>query len=330
MPELPEVETVRRGLERLVIGSPIAAVAVLAPASLRGDPASLIGRRFVRAWRRGKVLGLDLDDGRCLVAHLKMTGQMVFRGPRAAGPRAAGPRAVGPPAGGAEAWGAGHPNDSLIGSLPDNSTRVIVEFAGGARLYFNDQRKFGWLALMPQSQVTAIPLLAKMGPEPLDAGAWPAARERLRRRRRSPIKAALLDQSVVAGIGNIYADEALWASRVHPATPVASVTDRKLKELLTAAAAVMELSLSLGGSTDRNYVDAEGRRGAYLDFAKVFRRQGQPCPRCGQPIIKIRVAGRGTHLCPRCQRWRPNGIGGKGDKGGRRDKSARLETPPRR
>jgi formamidopyrimidine-DNA glycosylase len=152
--------------------------------------------------------------------------------------------------------------------------------------------------------VAEIPLLAKMGPEPFGPDAWPEFRRRARRHQRAPVKAVLLDQSVVAGIGNIYADEALWAARIHPETPVGALSDRALKRLLEAAREVMALSLSLGGSTDRNYVDAEGRRGAYLDFAKVFRRQGQPCERCGGPISKTRVAGRGTHLCAGCQRRR--------------------------
>ncbi|MDR0592189.1 MAG: bifunctional DNA-formamidopyrimidine glycosylase/DNA-(apurinic or apyrimidinic site) lyase [Bifidobacteriaceae bacterium] len=329
MPELPEVETVRRGLQRLVVGLPVRSVTALEPGGLRGDPSPLIGRRIAKTWRRGKVLGLDFEDGWSLVAHLKMTGQLVYRaGPAAdaagSAPDAAGPAAgdAGPAADAADAadaaasaagdaagdavgdiaWGGGHPSDSLIGPLPDKSTRVIIEFGRGRRLYFNDQRKFGWLAAMPTIAAGAIPLLAKMGPEPFGPEAWPEFRRRARRHRRAPIKAVLLDQSVIAGIGNIYADEALWAARVHPQTTVAAISDRKLKQILSAAAAVMELSLDLGGSTDRNYVDAEGRRGAYLDFAKVFRRQGQPCPRCGRPIIKTRVAGRGTHLCPRCQR----------------------------
>jgi formamidopyrimidine-DNA glycosylase len=285
VPELPEVETVRRGLERLVVGQTIAGVEVLEDKSFRGDPGQLAGRRVEAARRRGKVLILDLDDGASLVAHLKMTGQMVYRG-------GADP----------DRWGGGHPTDSLIGELPDRSTRVQIDFADGSTLYFNDQRKFGWLALIPTDRVGEIPLLAKMGPEPLEGDPWPEFHRRVRRHRQTSIKAALLNQEVVAGIGNIYADEALWAARVHPETRVENVSDRKLKALLEGAAASMELSLELGGSTDRNYVDAEGRRGAYLDFAKVFRREGQPCGRCGDAVVKTRVAGRGTHFCPRCQR----------------------------
>jgi formamidopyrimidine-DNA glycosylase len=290
MPELPEVETVRRGLDRLAVGRRLAAADVMEPKSFRGDPAALEGRLIKGTRRRGKVLILDLDGDVSLVAHLKMTGQMVYRG------------APGGTPGAEDRWGAGHPTDSFLGDLPDSSTRVVLHFEDESALYFNDQRKFGWLALMPTDQVERVPLLATMGPEPLEGDPWPEFRRRARRHQNTSVKAALLNQEVVAGIGNIYADEACWAARVHPATRVKDVTDRKLRSLLDGAVAAMRQSISLGGSTDRNYVDAEGRRGAYLDFANVFRRDGLPCRRCGREIVKSRVAGRGTHTCPKCQK----------------------------
>ncbi|MDR1825356.1 MAG: bifunctional DNA-formamidopyrimidine glycosylase/DNA-(apurinic or apyrimidinic site) lyase [Bifidobacteriaceae bacterium] len=290
MPELPEVETVRRGLARLLVGRRVAGVEVREGKSFVVAPGASVerdleGAAVTAVRRRGKVLLIELDTGYTLVGHLKMTGQMVVRTAD-------------------ERWGAGHPNDSLIGELPDRSTRVILEFDDGTAVYFNDQRKFGWLQLMPASAVAEIPLLAAMGPEPLDPAvdAWPEFRRRIARHGRTSVKAALLNQEVVAGIGNIYADEALWAVKLHPATPVDAIGARKLHQLLDAARHVISLSLSLGGSTDRNYVDAEGRRGSYLQFANVFRRDGQPCPRCGTVLTKLRVAGRGTHICPRCQK----------------------------
>ena len=280
MPELPEVETVRAGLQQLIVGRRVAGCQVLNQGSFSGA-SPLEGATFTAARRRAKMLFLDVDDGRTLAVHLKMTGQLVVRSA-------------------ASDWGGGHPSDSLIGELPDRSTRVIIDLDDGSRLFFNDQRKFGWMRLLPLDQADAM--TAGLGTEPMDADAWPRFRQNVRRHDRTVIKAALLNQSVVAGIGNIYADEALWLAREHPASRVGALSDKALKRILLAAAEVMQLSIKLGGSTSRNYVNAEGERGAYLDFAQVFARQGQPCHRCGTTIVKTRVAGRGTHLCPKCQR----------------------------
>ncbi len=197
----------------------------------------------------------------------------------------------------------GHPSKSLTGKLPDKSTRVVIDFADGSKLFFNDQRKFGWMRLLPTAEVPEIDFMKTVGPEPLeDDFTVDMFITRLQQRKNSPIKAVLLDQTVLAGVGNIYADESLWAAKIHPSTPVSKVSKTKLVVLHQALRDVLQLSIDSGGSTDRNYVDAEGKKGSYLGFAKVFRKQGQPCPRCGTEIIKIRVAGRGTHLCPKDQR----------------------------
>ncbi|MDR0415862.1 MAG: bifunctional DNA-formamidopyrimidine glycosylase/DNA-(apurinic or apyrimidinic site) lyase [Propionibacteriaceae bacterium] len=289
MPELPEVETVRRGLERLAVGRRIGEVKVHEAKSFPvetgtwADAVRLIeGAAVTAARRRAKVLILDLDNGLSLVAHLKMTGQMIVRG--------------------SENWGAGHPTDSFLGDLPDRSTRLEFGLSDGSRLFFNDQRKFGWVKAVPTDEVEQLPFIAALGPEPFGPAGFPEFRRRIARRARTSIKAALLDQTVVAGIGNIYADESLWMARLHPAKTVGDVSARQLRAVYDAAGEVMTLSIDLGGSTDRNYVDAEGKRGSYLGFANVFRREGQPCRRCGAAIVKTRVAGRGTHLCPHCQR----------------------------
>jgi formamidopyrimidine-DNA glycosylase len=190
----------------------------------------------------------------------------------------------------------------LIGELPDRSTRVTLEFTDGSHLYFNDQRKFGWMRLMPTLEVPNIDFMKKVGPEPLEADF--TAEEfaaRFTRRGKTSIKAALLDQTVVAGVGNIYADEILWGAKIHPKRLVNTITDDEFKLLYTELRAVMNLAIEKGGSTDKNYVNAEGKRGSYMDFARVFRREGQTCPRCGTEIIKFKAAGRGTHICPVCQ-----------------------------
>jgi formamidopyrimidine-DNA glycosylase len=204
---------------------------------------------------------------------------------------------------GKQRFGAGHPNKDLIDQLPAKSTRITTTFTDGSQLFFNDQRKFGWMRLLPTIEVPEIDFFKKVGPEPLEAD-FTAARfaERLARRQGSNIKAVLLDQTVLAGVGNIYADESLWGAKLHPATPVKDVPKAKLVVLHKSLVSVLRLSIKKGGSTDRNYVDSEGRRGSYLSFANVFRKEGQPCSRCGTIIEKTRVAGRGTHFCPFCQK----------------------------
>jgi formamidopyrimidine-DNA glycosylase len=288
MPELPEVETVLIGLQGLLPGRKISAQTHDWPKGFPNSPADvghfLLGSTVLQVRRRAKVLLIDLSTKYTLVIHLKMTGQLVFRSKSAA-------------------FGAGHPNHSLVGDLPDKTTRVTLTFTDGSRLFFNDQRKFGWMRLMPTAEVQNLDFFKKVGPEPLaDDFTAKQFAERLNRRAKSGIKAVLLDQTVVAGIGNIYTDEGLWAAKIHPATLVQNVPPAKIKALFKGLQAVLRLSIQKGGSTDRNYVDHEGKRGSYLTFANVFRREGQPCPRCGTSIIKTRVAGRGTHICPYCQK----------------------------
>lgn len=286
MPELPEVETVRRGLFELIIGRKLSAVEHDTPKGFPNASADveqfLIGATVTDVRRRAKVLLIDLSTKYTLVIHLKMTGQLVFRG-----------EAV---------FGAGHPNASLVGHLPDRSTRVTFTFADGSHLYFNDQRKFGWVKLMPTLEVPNIDFMKKVGPEPLEKDFTAAEfAERFKRRAKTSIKAALLDQTVVAGVGNIYADESLWGAKIHPQRLVGSITPAEYKKLYTELRRVMNLAIEKGGSTDKNYVNAEGKGGSYLSFARVFRREGKPCPRCGTIIIKFKAAGRGTHICPQCQ-----------------------------
>jgi formamidopyrimidine-DNA glycosylase len=287
MPELPEVETVRRGLHDLIIGRVVKTALSDTPKSFPNAPADiavfLIGATVTDVRRRAKVLLIDLSTGYTLVTHLKMTGQLVYVHD-------------------SERFGAGHPNDSLVNHLPDKSTRVTLAFADGSNVYFNDQRKFGWMKLVPTSEVPQMPFMQKVGPEPLlpDFTAQQFA-ERFTRRAGTSIKAALLDQSVIAGVGNIYADESLWGAKVHPKRLVKSITPAEFELLYSELRAVMNLAIEKGGSTNQNYVNAEGKRGSYMDFARVFRREGLECPRCGATIVKFKAAGRGTHICPVCQ-----------------------------
>lgn len=287
MPELPEVETVRTGLTGLLPGLEVIAADADWPKSFPNALADvqkfLIGASVSAVKRRAKILLIELSTDYSLIIHLKMTGQLVYRGPL-------------------EQFGAGHPNESLIGKLPDRSTRVTLTFSDGSKLFFNDQRKFGWMRLLPTVEVMNLDFFRKVGPEPLSAEfTWQQLRERLLRRKNTSIKAALLDQTVVAGIGNIYADESLWGAKINPVTLVKNLKPRQFETLYEELVFVLTLAIEKGGSTDKNYVDARGKRGSYLSFARVFRREGQACSRCSTVIIKTRVAGRGTHTCPICQ-----------------------------
>ena len=349
MPELPEVETVRRGLDRLIVGKVVRAVTHDTPKSFPNVAADaeqfLIGATIRSVRRRAKVLLIELDTDYTLVVHLKMTGQLVFVGHTLA-VSSSSPRhprhadtseqslqsaelgqspqtssigqdhslaSTGRMTKSTQAetasverevhWGGGHPNDSLIGLLPDRSTRVEMTFDDDSKLFFNDQRKFGWMKLFPTLEVPNIDFMQKVGPEPLEDD-FTAAEfiPRVRRRAGTTIKAAILDQTVLAGVGNIYADESLWAARIHPSTRVRDMSDKQLAQLLVEIKFVMNLSIEKGGSSNHTYRDAEGNKGSYMQFANVFRRDGLTCPRHPDVSIeKIRVAGRGTHICPACQ-----------------------------
>lgn len=305
MPELPEVETVRRGLHSLIIGRSILSVLYDNPKSFPNNEQDvaqfMIGATVIDVRRRAKVLMIDLSTDYTLVIHLKMTGQLVFIG-RQQSERVKTDITSASDSDGEVRFGAGHPNDSLVSQLPDKSTRVTIEFIDGSHLYFNDQRKFGWMKLIPTIEVPNIDFMKKVGPEPLEADF--TAKQfaaRFTRRANTSIKAALLDQSVIAGVGNIYADESLWGAKIHPKRLVKTITLSEFEVLYTELRIVMNLAIEKGGSSNHTYINAEGKKGSYMDFARVFRREGLECPRCGTEIMKLKVAGRGTHICPHCQ-----------------------------
>lgn len=288
MPELPEVETVKLGLEKLIVGKTIKSVThdteKSFPNATADVEAFLVGARIMSVKRRAKVLIIELDSKYSLIIHLKMTGQLVYVAKEIR-------------------FGAGHPNDSLIGQLPDKSTRVTLIFSDGAHLFFNDQRRFGWVRLLPAAEIPNIDFFQKVGPEPLAADFTATQfQERLLRRKNSNIKAVLLDQTVIAGVGNIYADESLWGAKIHPETKVADLSKKQMNTLFVQLRDILQLAIDKGGSSNHTYVNAEGKKGSYMNFARVFRRDGQTCPRCSTTIIKTKVAGRGTHTCPKCQK----------------------------
>lgn len=285
MPELPEVETIRRGLTDCVVkerGGKLLRVKVLEQKSFIGEPSRVVGAEVLRMRRRGKALIFDLENQVSLICHLRMTGQMIWVSD-------------------SDRFAGGHPNDNFISELPNKQTRVVLEFEKG-KLFFNDQRKFGFIKVVGTSEVEQDGFIRKLAKEPWEMTGRELY-EKLQRHKGAPIKSVILDQTIICGLGNIYADEALYYARVNPRRKAGSLTLSEAEKLVEGARVVMERSLGAGGSTIRNYVKSDGTKGDYLElFAEVFNRQGQSCRRCGAKIEKVRVGGRGTHFCPQCQK----------------------------
>ncbi len=273
MPELPEVETVRRSLQGLVLHKKITRVEIFKPALLAlGDEAAfagLAGLELAAVNRRGKYLLFSLDTPQPLfwVVHLRMTGKLLYH---------------------------------QQGEPLQKHDHARLQFADGSELVYNDTRAFGrfWLAGDP-AQVSG---LNSLGLEPLDAGFsaeyW---QEKIKRRPKCQVKAALLDQRMVAGLGNIYADEVLFQAGVHPERPLGSLTAEENQRLAVAMREILQASIEQRGTTFRDYVDGNNQKGGYQEFLRVFQKSGQPCPNCGQAIERIKVAGRSSYFCPHCQ-----------------------------
>lgn len=286
MPELPEVETIRRDLGYAILGKGIRKVELLSGRCVKNSPeeitSSLEGNRFDAIHRRGKLLFFELAYGdKTLLIHLKMTGQLICQIP--------GGLIVG-----------GHPM-AKIDDLPNQYTHLAIHFADETVLYFNDVRTFGYLHLA--NEVETAKALSRFGIEPLTPEfTWEAFKELLKNRRTN-IKSVLLNQQLIAGIGNIYADEICYRAKIRPDRAIDTLSIGEKKRLFTACNAILEQAVAKRGTTFSNFVDASGKKGGYLPYLKVYQREGERCERCGDDYIeKIRIAGRGTHFCASCQK----------------------------
>jgi formamidopyrimidine-DNA glycosylase len=273
VPELPEVETIRLCLDPALTGRRVDAVTILdprltAPLAPEAVATTLVGEHIRTVGRRGKYLVFHFSSGRHLLVHLRMTGG--FR------------------------LGA---NGALE---PDPYRRAVVRLDDGSDVAYRDVRRFGTWLLLEDGELDAY-LAARLGPEPLGRAFTPARLGAALAGRRAPIKAALLDQRTVAGVGNIYADEALWRARVHPLTPAGALDADEVRALQRALRAALRLGLARQGSTLRDYRDPTGSEGSMQDEFKVYGRGGRPCRRCRTTIARIRVAGRSSWFCPSCQ-----------------------------
>jgi len=286
MPELPEVQTVVDELQRKITGKKIKAVEVRAERVARPSgrilKAKLPSTVVKGVSRRAKLIVVDLGGDHNLLIHLKMTGQLVYIAK--SGRKVSG----------------GHPIDN-VGVLPNKFSHVIIHFTDGSTLYFNDIRKFGWVRYAVNSERDSEQ--EKYGVEPFDKKyTLDFFRNILKKYPKRKIKQLLLDQALIAGLGNIYADESLFAARIRPSRPVGSLKGNEIKQLYSAIPKILKFAISQGGTTADNYVRTDGSKGQMIKYLKVYRREGEKCLRCGGLVKKIRLAGRGTHYCPVCQK----------------------------
>lgn len=283
MPELPEVETIRRLVETNLVGRRITRIDLGLPKLMRSSPLpdldAIVGESVVRARRQAKILVLDFSNGLSLLAHFKLSGQLAIQRPD-------GERHV-----------AGHPVPAPGGIYPHKATHIDLRFDDGTTVWYSDIRQFSWLRLMPTGDVACALAEFCFGPDALDQATVFAVLTRTAQRRRVPIKTLLLDQTVMAGLGNIYTDEALFAAGIHPAAPANEVSRARLARLSAAIPWSLEQGIAQGGARIVNNV-AQPVDG----FPAVHGRLGQPCFACGTAIEKTRVGARGTYFCPRCQK----------------------------
>lgn len=273
MPELPEVETVRRGLTRLVQGATIAHVEVRYPKMVTPDAdvftAELISRKIERIDRRGKYLLFRFSGDLTMVSHLRMEGKYDVQ---------------------------------PEGSPVSKHTHVIFHLTDNRELRYTDTRKFGRMQLVPTGEETTLaPSLGKLGPEPTAGTLTLAYMVKIFGKSHKVVKPFLLDQTRIAGLGNIYADEVLWLSKINPLTPVDTLTPSQLSELRQNIIDEMALAIGGHGTTVHSFSTAFGEAGQFQNQLHVYGREGEPCERCGTELVKIKVAQRGTHFCPHCQ-----------------------------
>lgn len=293
MPELPEVETVRRDLKARVLDKKIKEFLILNPKTLKSSAAEsikiLIGNSFSDILRRGKLLIFKLEKkNRYLLVHLKMTGQLIYLSQK-------------------EKMAGGHSlsshsfEKSVGGELPNKHTRVQITFQDKSNLFFNDLRKFGYLKIVDEQELENI-IAANYGPEPLDNNFVQIDfRDQIKRKKKN-IKAILLDQKLVAGLGNIYVDEVLFTAGVRPGRLATSLNNQELKKIYQSIIKILSQAIKYRGTTFSNFVDSEGKKGNFSTRLKVYGRGKLPCYHCSSAIIKTKIAGRGTHYCPHCQK----------------------------
>lgn len=288
MPELPEVETVARGLRKYVVGKTITNLKVYEKKKFKGTPAEIkrfvLVKKIVSVERKAKWLVINLKSGYGFVIHLKMTGQLLYQDKQ--------PKFLG-----------GHTMGKEQTNLPNHHTRVEFTLSDKSKLFFNDMRKFGYVELYSSSDIEQYFISKDLGIEPIQKTfTLDYFENTLRRRKNTSLKAVLLNQQAIAGIGNIYADDICWQAKVKPMRRVGTLTATERKAVFTASRDILKEAIQLGGTSFSHYYRVDGKTGSYWNKRKVYDRDGEPCSRCKAIIKKTRCAGRGTHYCPQCQK----------------------------
>lgn len=298
MPELPEVETIRRDLVQHIKGESIKNAKLITSKTVRNQAVFFVNylknRKVKDITRRGKLLVFELEhkrgekENKFMLIHLKMTGQLIF-------------------VKGKNSLAGGHSlsdksfEKAIGGALPNKHTRVIFYFSSSSILFFNDLRRFGYVEIVDKKKLDKI-LLENYGPEPLTLGLTVDYLQNIFKNRTANIKSILLNQKLIAGLGNIYVDEALFLAKIKPERLGKSLGKDEIKRLHHAINNVIEKAIYNRGTTFNNYVDSQGKKGGFVSFLQVYGRGNKACYRCGELIKKVKLAGRGTHYCPNCQK----------------------------
>lgn len=274
MPELPEVETIRRQLKEVLIGKKILEIEVLNEKSFLGNKKDILGLQVKDILRKAKVIEIVLEKDVSVFIHLKMSGQLIFESP---------------------------PNPPLKKGK-GRHTRVILSFEDGSKLFFNDLRKFGWMRVVRSTDEQMNRLTDGSGvPDVVDKEFTVEYFKNVLKKSKRAIKIIVSDQNLMGGVGNIYANDALYLAKVRPDRASNTLSDGEIKQLYEAIVKVINLGIKYGGASERDYVDTKGGKGTYQDHFLVYQQDGKPCKECGAKILKMKIGGRGTYYCPKCQ-----------------------------
>lgn len=281
MPELPEVEIIKRFLTQKIVGKKIQDIKVLKPKMFVGDYKKIIGTKVVSVSRRAKVLFIKLSNNKNLMIHLKLTGQLVLVAK-------AEKEVV-----------LGHPIPFAGTKLPAKTTHIIISFNGGA-LFYNDLRQFGWIKVVDEKIVKKEK--EKFGPEPFSKEFSLDYLQNIFSRSQKAIKLVLMDQQKIAGLGNIYANDALFEAGIKPSRSAKSLKEKEIKRLKQAILKVLREGIKYKGSSEQTYIQPTGKPGSYQYHFRVYQREGKKCKKCSQLIKRVKLGGRGTFYCPKCQK----------------------------